>query len=136
MGSALVGVQCSLTSSLHVHVGEFLDNWAGSGILGYTARVGVHRLSLRLPYVGAFSHSLFFTSHWISIVFLLQGRCICTHSVDPSLTHFLGEFPGLGLAMEPDVVVPETEPGCAWSRNLNRNFCPGRRRTSDLGVEQ
>src|SRR6218665_98376 len=33
--------------------------------------------------------------HWISIVFLLYGRRIATHSVDPSLTHFLGEFPGL-----------------------------------------
>src|SRR6218665_1508299 len=30
--------------------------------------------------------------HWISIVFLLYGRRIATHSVDPSLTHFLGEF--------------------------------------------
>src|SRR6218665_3535217 len=31
MGSAPVGVQCPLTSSL----GEFLGYWAGSGILGY-----------------------------------------------------------------------------------------------------
>src|SRR6218665_3530143 len=30
--------------------------------------------------------------HWISIVFLLYGRRITTHSVDPPLTHFLGEF--------------------------------------------
>src|SRR6218665_4098399 len=37
--------------------------------------------------------------HWISIVFFLYGRRITTHSVDPSLTHFLGEFPGLGLAL-------------------------------------
>src|SRR6218665_3463828 len=37
--------------------------------------------------------------HWISIVFLLYGRRITTHSVDPPLTHFLGEFPGLGLAL-------------------------------------
>jgi|SRR6218665_2734824 len=44
--------------------------------------------------------------HWISIVFLLYGRRIATHSVDPSLTHFLGEFPGLVLALIPDVVVP------------------------------
>jgi len=27
-------------------------------------------------------------------VFLLYGRRIATHSVDPSLTHFLHEFPG------------------------------------------
>ena len=40
---------------------------------------------------------------------LLYGRLICTHSVDPSLTHFFGEFPGLGLALVHDVVVPEAE---------------------------
>src|SRR6218665_3038119 len=38
----------------------------------------------------------------------------------------LGEFLGLGLALVPDVVVPEAEQGCAWSRNLDPNFCPGR----------
>ena len=44
-------------------------------------------------------------------MFLLYGRRIATHSVDPSLTHraLLGEFPGLGLAPVPDVVVPEAE---------------------------
>ena len=30
-------------------------------------------------------------------------------SVDPSLTNFLGEFPGLGLALVPDVMVPEAD---------------------------
>src|SRR6218665_3278114 len=61
---------------------------------------------------------------------------ICSHSVDPSLTHFLGEFPGLVLALEPDVVVPEAEQGlgCAWSRNLDPNFCHGRGKTSDLEI--
>src|SRR6218665_1853496 len=63
-----------------------------------------------------------------------QNGSICFHSVDPSLTHILGEFPGLVLALEPDVVVPETEQGCARSRNLDPNFCPGRGRTSDLGI--
>src|SRR6218665_4021429 len=72
--------------------------------------------------------------HWISIVFLLYGRRIATHSVDPSLTRFLGEFPGLGLALVPDVVVPVAEKRCVWSRKLDPNFCPGRGRTSDLGI--
>src|SRR6218665_3409071 len=66
--------------------------------------------------------------HWISIVFLLYGRPIATHSVDPSLTPFLGEFPGLGLTLVPDVVVPEAEQRCPWSRKLDPNFCPGRAR--------
>jgi len=33
--------------------------------------------------------------------------------VNPSLTHLFGEFPGLGLALVSDVVVPEAEQGCA-----------------------
>src|SRR6218665_951335 len=86
------------------------------------ARIGVHRPSLRLPYL-MFSIRSF--RHWISIVSLLYGRLIATHSVDPSLTHFLGEFPGLGLALVPDVVVPEAEKRCTWSRKLDPNFCPG-----------
>src|SRR6218665_4049106 len=48
-----------------------------------------------------------FTLHYITIVFLLYGRRITIHWVDPSLTHFLGEFPGLGLALVPHVVGPE-----------------------------
>src|SRR6218665_452235 len=51
-----------------------------------------------------------------------------------ALTHFLGEFPGLGLALVPDVVVTEAEQRCAWSRKLDPNFCPGLGRTSDLGI--
>src|SRR6218665_1194192 len=64
-------------------------------------------------------HSLFFTCHRISFVFLLYCRCVCSHSVVPSLrpTHFLDEFPGLGLALEQ---------GSAYSRNLVSQFCPGR----------
>ena len=58
-------------------------------------------------HISLFFHSLFFTCHWISFVFLLYDRrtCICTHSIDPSLAD--GEFPGLGLALVPDVVVSE-----------------------------
>ena len=56
--------------------------------------------------------------HCISIVFLLYGRRIATHSVDPSLIHILGEFPGLGLALVPDVVVPEADSGAHGAENL------------------
>ena len=45
----------------------------------------------------------------VQFVFLLYGRRIATHSVDHSLTHFLGEFPDLGLALVPDDVVSEAE---------------------------
>src|SRR6218665_2358925 len=128
MGSTPIGVQCPLTSSL----GEFLGYWL-TLVSCSTARIGVHRLSIRLSYLSVF-HSLFFTCHWISFVFLLYGKRICTHSVDSSLAHSFGEFPGLGLAMVPDVVVPEAEQGCAWNRNLDPNLCPGRGRTPDLGI--
>ena len=53
-------------------------------------------------------------------------------SVDPSLTPFFGEFPGLGLALIPDVVVPRRSRGAheaeisfqisAWP-GLNRGTC-------------
>src|SRR6218665_1127727 len=48
-----------------------------------------------------------------------------------SITYFLGEFPGLGLALVPDVVVPEAEQKWAWSINLDSKVCPSRGRTSD-----
>src|SRR6218665_2519573 len=127
MGSAPVGAQCPLTSSL----GEFLGYWDWLGYPGLSPVL----VSIAFPFafhISVFFHSLFFTCHCISFVFLLYGRRICTHSVDPSLTHFLGEFPGLGLALVPNVVVQEAEQRCAWSRNLDPNVCPGRGRTSDL----
>src|SRR6218665_1716559 len=61
----------------------------------------------------AFFHSLTIC-HWISFMFLLYDRCICTHSIDPSLAD--GEFPGLGLAL-----VPEAE----HEAEISSNFCPG-----------
>src|SRR6218665_3293893 len=122
-----VGVQCPISSSL----GEFPSYWDWLWCPGLSPVL----VSIALPF--AFQTWCFpfaLICHWISIVFLLYGRSIATHSVDPSLTHFLGEFPGLGLTLVPDVVVPEAEQRCAWSRKLDPNFCSGRGRTSDLGT--
>jgi len=124
MGSTPVGVQCPLTSSL----GEFL------GYRDWLLYPGLSPVLVFIAFLFAFHisvlfHPLFFICNWISFLFLLYGRRICIHSVDPSLTHFLREFPGLGLALIPDAVVPEAEHWCAWSRNLDPNFCPGRPRT-------
>src|SRR6218665_1032065 len=91
-----VGVQCPISSSL----GEFPSYWDWLWCPGLSPVL----VSIALPF--AFHTSCFpFTliCHWISIVFLLYGRRIATHSVYPSLTHFLGEFPGLGLALVPEV---------------------------------
>jgi len=46
-------------------------------------------------HISVFIHSLFLNCHWISFVFLLYDQRIYTHSVDPWLTHFLCELPGL-----------------------------------------
>src|SRR6218665_2882618 len=122
-----VGVQCSISSSL----GEFPSYWDWLWCPGLSPVL----VSIIPPfpfYISCFPYALI--CHWISIVFLLYGRRIASHSVDPSLTHFLGEFPELGLALVPNVVVPEAEQRCAWSRKLDPNFCPGRGRTSDLGI--
>src|SRR6218665_2439150 len=101
-----VGVQCPISSSL----GEFPAIRIGSGVLGFRP-YWCPSDSIALPfafYTWCFPFAAI--CHWISIVFLLHGRRIATHSVDPSLSHFLGEFPGLGLALIPDVVVSEAEP--------------------------
>src|SRR6218665_3912974 len=122
-----VGVQCPISSSLC----QFPSYWVWLWCPGLSP-VSV---SIHLPFAfhtWCFPFALI--CHWISIVFLLYGRCIAIHSVDPSLTHFLGVFPVLGLALLPDVVVPKAEHRCAWSRKLDQNFCPGRGRTSDLGI--
>src|SRR6218665_2910316 len=117
-----VGVQCPIASSLPEFT-TYLDWLWCPGLWPVL-------VSIALPFAfhtWCFQFTLI--CHWISIVFLRYGRRIATHSVDPSLTHVLGEFPGLGLAPVPDVVVPEAEQRCTWSRKLDPNFCPGRGRT-------
>src|SRR6218665_187065 len=124
-----VGVQCPASLP---HIGEFgiamaLVSWA-------FARIGVHRPSLRFR-LDVF-HSLLSAIGFQSCFFFTADVSPPIRSRYTSLTHFLGEFPGLGLAMAlvPDVVVTEAEQRCAWSRKLDPNFCPGRSRTSDLGI--
>src|SRR6218665_434593 len=105
-----VGVQCPISSSL----GEFPSYWDWLWCPGLSPVL----VSIALPFAfhtWCFSFALIY--HWISIVFLLYDRRIATHSVDPSLTHFIGEFPGLGLALVPDVVVPVADSGALGAEN-------------------
>src|SRR6218665_2966199 len=105
-----VGVQCPNSSSL----GEFPSYWDWLWCPGLSPVL----VPIALPFAfhtWCFPFALI--CHWISIVFLLYGRRIATHSVDPSVTHFLGEFPGLGLALVPDVVVPEADSGAHGAEN-------------------
>src|SRR6218665_664088 len=99
----------------------------GSGVLGF--RPYWCSSPFPSPSILDVFHSLFLPSDFNRVSSLRP-----THSGDPSLTQFLGEFPGLGLALVPDVVVPEAEQRRPWSRKLDPNFCPGRNRISDLGI--
>ena len=120
MGSVPVGVQCPLTSSLR----EFLGYWPGSGTLGYRPCwcPTVHRLSLRLPYLSVFPFTIHMPLDFISD-FPLRGR-ICTNSVDPSLTHFLGEFQAWDWLWYPMLWFQRRSMECTGSRNLVSNCCP------------
>src|SRR6218665_2926926 len=89
-GSVPVGVQCSLIS-FTMSLQTALVPWAFAG-------VGVHRLSLRLSYLGVFPFTLFHLP--LNFIRVSSLRSMYLHpSVDPSLTDFFGEFPGLGLVL-------------------------------------
>src|SRR6218665_3642748 len=107
-----VGVQCPISFSLHV--GEFPSYWDWLWCPGLSPVL----VSIALPFAfhtWCFPFALI--CHWILIVFLLYSRRIAAHSVDPSPTHFLHEFPGLGLALDPDVVVPGADSGAHGAEN-------------------
>src|SRR6218665_2666289 len=95
-----VGLQCPISSSLC----EFPSYWDWLWCPGFSPVL----VSIALPFAfrtWCFPFALI--CHWISIVFPLFSRRVATHSVDPSLTHFLGEFPGLGPALILNVVVSD-----------------------------
>src|SRR6218665_252380 len=123
LGPEPVSVQCPLTSS----PGEFpgYGEW-----LWYP---GLPPVMVFIAFPFAFHISRFFSIHssspaigFHSCFFFTTKVSAPIHSADPSLTPLLGEFPDLGLALVPNVVVPKAEQGCAWSRNLILNFCTGR----------
>src|SRR6218665_3889772 len=123
-----VGVQCPIFSSL----GEFPRYWDWLWCPGLSPVLvpialpfAFHTWCFRFALICHWISIVFllYCRHWISIVFFLYGRRIATHSVDPSLTLFLGEFPGLGLALVPRWCGPRGGQRCAWSRKLDPNFC-------------
>ena len=115
-----------LTRRVSQLLGLALMSWA-------FARIGDHRPSLRFPYL------VFSIRSYLPLDFnhISSLRPTYRHPFGRPFTYsLLGEFPGLGLALAllPYVGVPEAEQRCAWSRKLDPNFCPGRGRTSDLGI--
>src|SRR6218665_278404 len=116
-----LNVQCPIASSL----GEFPSYWDWLWCPGLSPIL----VSIALPF--AFhTCNLPLDFNRVSSLRLTYRA----HAVDLSLTHSVGEFPGLGLALVPNVVAPEAEQRCAWSRKLDPNFCPCRVRNSDLGI--
>src|SRR6218665_2981932 len=111
-----VGVQCPIFSLL----GEFPSYWDWLWCPGLSPVL----VSIALPF--AF-HTSCFPFALSAIGF--QSCFFFTADVSPPIpstpllvlgpTHFLGEFPGLGLALVLDVVVPEAEQRCTWSRKLD-----------------
>src|SRR6218665_1030017 len=108
-GSATVGVQCPLASSL----GEFTGYW------DWLRYPGLPSVLVSIAFPFAFHISVFFLLPLLHLPLdfirasSLGLRLMYLHpSVDPSLTHFFGEFPGLGLDLVPDVVVQEVEQEC------------------------
>jgi len=97
------GVQCPLTSSL----GELPGYWGWGWYPGLPPVLVSITFAVHMDHILVFFHSFFFTCHWISFVFILYDRCIRTHLVNPSLTHFLGEFPGVGLALVLHILFPK-----------------------------
>src|SRR6218665_3526437 len=116
----------------HLFLARWVSELLGLALVSWAfARIGVHRPSLRFPYL------MFSTRCYLPLNFnrVSSLRPMYRHPFGRPFTYsLLGEFPGLGLALVPDVVVSEAEQWCAWSRKLDPNFCPGRGRTSDLGI--
>jgi len=52
-------------------------------------------------HVSVFFHSLLFTYHWISVVFLLYDWCSCTHRSTPHLLTFLVSYLARGWLSHP-----------------------------------
>src|SRR6218665_2422774 len=72
-------------------------------------------------HISVFSHSLFLTCHWISFIFLLYDRRVCTHSVK-TYTYFSSKFSSFGQA---NVMVPESEQGVCIEQKSQSKFLPG-----------
>ena len=92
-----LNVQCPIASSL----GEVPSYWDWLWCPGLSPIL----MSIALPFA-------FHTCSYLPLDFnRVSSLCptYCAHLVDLSLTHSVGEFPGLGLALVPDVVALEAE---------------------------
>ena len=113
-----------MSSHFLTRLGQALIFWA-------TSCVGAHRpVSFRFPYLDVFPFILLHLP-WISFVLFLYDRRTCTHLVDPSLPHFLGEFPAWYPMLWSHSRCRDAEMH-VWSKNLQISALTGAW-TSDLG---
>src|SRR6218665_58031 len=87
------------------------------------ARVGVHRLSLCLPYLGVIPS----TRLHLPLDFIRVSSLRPTYLLpfgQPFTYSLLGEFPGLGLALVPDVVVPRGGKVVRMEQKSRSKFLP------------
>src|SRR6218665_3120396 len=82
----------------------------GSGVLGFRPYWGPSPFP-SLSMLGVFHSLLGLTAIGFQSCFFLTADVAppIRSTVDPSPSHFLGELPGLGLALIPDVVVSEAD---------------------------
>src|SRR6218665_3830740 len=129
MGSAPVGAQCPLTSSL----GEFLGYWVGSGILGYSP------CWCPLPFPSP-SISQCFSIHSSSPAIGFHSCFFFTTDVSApirlTLHLLMVSFQAWDWLWYQMLWSQRRCMGCAWSRNLDPNLCPDRGRTSELGIQR
>src|SRR6218665_529416 len=96
------------------HYVSFQTIRTGSGILGFRPCwcPSAFLSHIHVPYLGVLPFTL--PHLQLNFIRVASLRLMYLHpSVDPSLAYFLGEFPGMGLALLPDVVVSEAEQRCA-----------------------
>src|SRR6218665_2132878 len=95
------------------------------------ARIGVHRPSLRFPYL------VFSIRSYLPLDFnrVSSLRPSYRHPFGRSFTYSLfRRVSGLGTGSGTRCCCPRGGQRCAWSRKLDPNFCSGWGRTSDLGI--
>src|SRR6218665_2802086 len=69
-------------------------------------------------------HPLFFACHWISFLFLLHDRRICTHSVGLSITNFFRIVSRLGTVSGTRCCGPRGAAGVCMKQKSRFRFLP------------
>ena len=101
----------------------FIERVLGMALVSWaTDHVGVHRLFPFSFQISVFLHPLFFACHRISFVILLYDYSVCTHLVDPSLTHFFRRVFMLGTGSGTRCCGPRGRAGVRMKQKSHLKF--------------